>query len=188
MAYNWRREYLLANRHIVDRLIEIADKKDWVQIDLPNPEEAYRQQYVINNLLTSLARWEPARAYVRATVRCHIQWASDTTACHLFVGVPPASIKLRGFRPSPFVNEAKRPQTESQLEFTQPITSENWATFSISLLRAKTDGSVTEVVVQHPPTAEGIQFIAEQLSPEFEVVHAAPTLRLRRVTKPPPVQ
>ncbi len=178
MAYNLRREYLIAHKDFVNRLIRLADTNQWAKVVCKSPEEAQDLQYLVNNLLYSLCRYEPGQAHVRRKVRTKIEWEPGGEIA-VYMGVPPAGFKLRGPQPVPVEVTAAVPS--SQLTIEDEITSETWPTVLVSLTAAAKNPTITMVVIRKPPSADGIRYLAEMLSGHgFTLDHASPEMVLRR--------
>lgn len=180
MSYNLRREFLNVHRRTVEMLIGLAERREWARIDCASPEEVQNKQYLINNLLFSLAKHYPDRAHIRRDVRTKVEWADGRIV--LWVGVPPVGMVLRGHQPVPI--EAVPVAPADHLVITDEITSESWPRVSLAIVNAKKAPMIQVVVFDHPPDAPGIQFIAERLSPDFEIEATTPRFVLRRVQKP----
>lgn len=185
MAYNYSPAYLLANKDLLQKLINLADTGTQGEAEFSDPGKAQAFQFKVNNLLASLAVNHPGRAYVRRVVRTWVASRGDKTV--IVIGVPEPGHILRGAKPVPV--EVKPHIMDFELVIQDTITAETWTAISLKLAEAKISEAVRRITIHRPPDPKGIQFIAEGLSPEFQLVTTSPTMVLERVaTSQPPVQ
>jgi len=177
MGYNLRREFLIAHKEDVDKLIRLARDEDWQRVVCNDPESAMRAQYLINNLLFSLARWEPSLTYVRDKVRTKLEWEPGGKIA-VYVGVPPAGMAIRGTRPQPVHIEPAGVDTTLSIE--EEITSDNWSRIASQLIGAIKKPWINTITIRHPPELAGIRWIAEKLEPHFAIEQTQPTFVLTR--------
>ena len=177
MAYNYSRAYLVANRELVEKLIHLADSDGQGEAEFEDPGKAQQFQFKVNNLLASLAVSSPGRAYVRRKVRTWVTNRGDKTV--VAIGVPAPGHVLRGARPAPI--EIRPRESEGILTIEDEITATTWQGISLKLAAAKVSEATRRIIIKHPPDPKGIQFISENLSPEFELVRTQPTMALERV-------
>lgn len=183
MAYNYSRAYLMANEDMLRKLIQLADTDQQGEAPFDDPGKAQAFQFKVNNLLASLAVNHPGRAYVRRKVRTWIAGRGDKTI--VVVGVPTPGLTLRGAKPNPI--ELRPVETAGVLTVQEEITASNWPAIGIKLVKAKSSNETVRIVFIHPPDQGGIEYIAEKLAPEFQVMHTQPTMVLERVAAARPI-
>lgn len=185
MAYNYSRAYLLANEELLRKLINLADTDTQGEAEFDDPGRAQSFQFKVNNLLASLAVNHSGRAYVRRKVRTWVAARGDKTV--VVIGVPAPGHVLRGARPLPV--EVKPREAEGMLTIPDAITANNWTAIGLKLAAAKANGEVRRITLLQPPDTNGIQFIAEKLEPEFQLMQTSPAMVLERIaSSAPPVQ
>lgn len=176
VAYNYRREYLMANEELLRKLINLADTDMQGEAEFADPGKAQAFQFKVNNLLASLASNHPGRAYVRKKVRTWVTARGDRTI--VVIGVPAPGHVLRGARPLPI--EVKPREIEGILTIPGDVTA-NWPMVGVKLAAAKHSQDVRRIVLLAPPNEDGIKFISDHMAPEFQLVSSGPPMVLERI-------
>lgn len=178
MGYNYSRSFLVANQELISQLKRLADESRYIKKVYPDPSKLHQERCKVNNILSSLARWEPSLVYIRKAVRTWVEFGPDGTWM-LNIGVPPDGRDVRGRRPTPFEIE---PVTRSASRFVieEAITADNFPTIMLGIISASADPDVREIELVHPPEPEGVTFILSKI-PIFELASSEPTVVFRRV-------
>ena len=172
MGYNMKREFLLIHKELVNKFIELADSNGMASYLCETPQEASDTRYLFNNLLASLAAWEPSKAYVRKIIRTQLSFDEGTGGTILNIGVPVAGLKGRKpkvITPRQTVGTATAPPLTIDI-----ITPENGTDVMFKLAQAKVD-SVQTITFNTPPDATGIEFLTERLMPEYAPIDSTAT-------------
>lgn len=177
MAYNYSTWLLTANEELVKKLIGLADNRGQASQTFELAEQARAFRYQISELLANLARNRPTFAYVRTAVRTWITYEGERYKVN--VGVPTGPIGGAKPRAAAFVATTTQ---SGDLIISEEITPETWTPISVKLAAAKV-GDTNTITFHHPPEPAGIEFIANALAPEFEVIQATPHLIFRRVSR-----
>ena len=172
MGYNMRREFLLIHKELVNKFIELADTNGATAYTCNTPQDVTDTRYLFNNLLSSLAAWEPNKAYVRSIVRTWVTYDSDEQ-CHLLhVGVPVGG--TRGRAPKILTPKQTLGATVIAPLIVDEITPDNGTQVMTQLAAAKYE-QVPSITFITPPSLEGIEYITDKLAPEYVAVDATAT-------------
>ena len=167
----------------MEKLIQLADAHASAEATFVDPGEAEMFQYRVNNLLRSLALHFPSRAYVRNQIGTTVSMQGEKW----LVTVGPIAQTRRGRKPKMF--ELTPREAEGMLTIAEEITPDTWPAVGLKLAVAKESQATRRITLLKPPDAKGIQFIADKLSPEFQLVSSSPAMVLERIAaSSPPVQ
>lgn len=176
MAYNFTQAFLIEHRDLLEQLTALADNGNFTTFKAQNPEHLDKMRYLINNLLTSFARWNPNQAYVRQRVRTWI--THDGEHYLLNVGIPPATVAVRGRRADPIVFNTVAHSAQDLL-IREEITETNVSDVLLRILAIRDNPDYTTITILQPPSKAGIDYIAERL-PNFEVTQDQPLTFTRK--------
>ena len=175
MGYNYRQELLIANKKLVEDLIKLADDRAYGEATFDRAEDAAKYQYLVNNLLRVLGFYYPGLAYVRNTIGTSVILKEGK----MTIRVGPIGPGRRG-RPPERLIQAQR-EEQGEIIITSEITEDTWMMIAIKLAAAKENPETRRIILAIPPAQpEGIQFIAEKLAPEFDLIATKPRMILER--------
>lgn len=177
MAYNYSKSYLYAHRAVVAKLIQSADERLTLSMVFDLPDDAQKYRLKISNLLASLARNEPTKAYVRNIVRTRLEYTKDGR-WELLIG--PVDGPIRGRKPE--VIEVPSLARSGTAELTE--SPEDWSAFMLALYTACNSGHKR---ISFPKPEQEVEkfavYMNRMLAPAWEVAETSPRVILHRIAE-----
>ncbi len=156
-------------------LIEACDERRMLALEFDEAGDAQNYRHKINNILSSLAKHEPSKAYVRNIMRTKLQWTETgklVVAIGPFTnskGRPPKAIEVPGI-----VGDA-----HSRLIEAEPF---NWSKFVRQLYTAVVDLEIRTIRVKLPKEGKEqlSKYLDQALAPAFSVTSMRSHIVLER--------
>lgn len=101
MAYDYSRRFLERHRELADQLEEIYNNRDIRAMVFDRPDDLYTARNIINNILASIALYNPSKRAIRKDVRTWTRYGDGEDGVphdekwHLFIGIPDGQTGMR---------------------------------------------------------------------------------------------